>query len=192
MAARPHFIRWLEGQAQQLRAKCSLSPFARLDPFALAGKMDIPVYTPRDIPGLDAAVLHRVLADGAGEWDAATIPLPNGSHVIVMNPIPCRERQHASLMEELAHIFLKHKPSALRTINGMVLRVWKQAHETQAYWLGAAALVPQRVMKGAITRRMTVEQLAADCCVSKELIIMREKVLGLQLPRPVLVNVERL
>lgn len=171
-----------------MRAKCSLGPFARLDPFALAAKMGVPVLTPLEIPGLDPRVLQRVLAEGAGEWDAATLPLPDGSHVVVMNPTPCRERQHASLMEELAHIFLEHKPSKLTTVNGMVLREWRQAHETQAYWLGASALVPERVMKGAITKRMTLEQVAADCAVSKDLVVFRERTLGLQLQRSALVG----
>ena len=101
-----------------------------------------------------------------------------------MNPTRCRERQHASLMEELAHIALDHKPTRLTAVNGIVLREWKQAHETQAYWVGAAALVPQRVVKGAITRRMTLPELAEQCGVSQELIVFREKVLGLQLARP--------
>jgi len=187
MAARPHFIKWIEGRAQELRAKCSLAPFARLNPFTLAAEMAVPVFTPMEISELDRDMLNRVLTDGAHEWDAATIPLPDGSHVVIMNPTRGRERQHASLMEELAHIFLEHKPMKLVTVNGMVLREWKQSHETQAYWVGAAALVPERVVKGAITRNMTLPDLAEQCGVSQDLVAFRENILGLRLLRPTVV-----
>ena len=86
-------------------------------------------------------------------------------------------------MEELAHIHLNHKPKTLRTVNGLVLRDWKQSHETEAYWVGAAALVPRRVVKGAITRRMSVVQVAGACGVSTQLVEFREKVLSLRLER---------
>lgn len=177
--ATEHFINWIERKAEQLRAKCALGPFDRLDPFALAGRMEVDVFEPGTIPGLDPDVLKHVLGGGAGEWDAATIPLPEKRHVVIMNPTKGRERQHASLMEELAHIYLNHKPGRLRAINGFVLREWKQTHETQAYWVGSAALVPRRVLKGAITRKLTVVELATQCGVSSQLVQFRAKVLGL-------------
>lgn len=86
-------------------------------------------------------------------------------------------------MEELSHIHLKHKPTKLQVVNGLVLRDWNQTQETQAYWVGAAALVPRRVMKGAITRRMTLADVAGECGVSHELVGFREKVTGLKLLR---------
>lgn len=182
--ATQHFLNWVERKADQLRSKCELGPFDRLDPFALASRMDIMVVRPEEIPGIDPHALRHVVSVGADEWDAATIPLPEGRHAVIMNPTRRLERQHASLMEELAHIHLEHKPGTLRTVNGIVLREWKQTHETQAYWVGSAALVPRRVMKGAITRKMTVVALAAQCGVSRQLIQFRAKVLGLTTSLP--------
>lgn len=181
--ATANFINWIERRADELREKCSLQPFARLNPFDLAEKMSVKIFTPHDIPGLDPTVLREVVGTGAGAWDAATIPLPDGVHVVIMNPTKVKERQHASLMEELSHIHLEHKPTKLHTVNGLVLREWKQTHETQAFWVGAAALVPRRVVKGAITRRISLLELARQCGVSRELIEFREKVLGLRLHR---------
>jgi hypothetical protein len=174
-----HFINWVERRGDQLRQKCELQPFARLDPFILAERMEVPVFRPHDIPGLDPAVLKHVTVHGADEWDAGTIPLPDGRHTVIMNPTRPPERQHASLMEELAHIHLEHKPGRLHTINGIVLREWKQTDETQAYWVGAAALVPRRVIKGAITLKLTIAELAKQCVVSTQLVVFRAKVLGL-------------
>lgn len=181
--ASEHFINWIERRGNELRDKCSLAPFASLNPFDLAVKMEVVIFTPQTIPGLAPAILQQVLVNNADSWDAATLPLPDGMHVVIMNPTKGKERQHASLMEELAHIHLKHKPAKLRAVNGLVLREWNQTHETQAYWVGAAALVPRRVIKGAITRRMTLLDLARQCGVSQDLVVFREKVLGLRLLR---------
>jgi hypothetical protein len=182
--AKPHFINWVETRGQQLRARCELPPFARLDPYHLAAKMQTPVITPAEIHGMEDHVLEQVLVVGCDAWDAGTVSLPDGSHIIVMNPKKGRERQNASLMEELAHIHLGHKPTRFQSINGIVLREWNQSQETQAYWVGAAALVPRRVMKGAITRRMNILDVASQCQVSRELMEFREKLLGLRLLRP--------
>lgn len=181
--ASEHFIKWIERRAHELRDKCSLAPFASLNPYDLAVKMGVAIFTPQTIPGLDPDILHQVVVTSGGSWDAATLPLPDGMHVVIMNPTKGKERQHASLMEELSHIHLEHKPAKLRTVSGLVLREWNQTHETQAYWVGAAALVPRRVIKGAITRRMTLADLARQCGVSQDLVIFREKVLGLRLLR---------
>ena len=181
--ASPHFINWVERRGEQLRAKCGLTPFARLDPFLLAQKMEVHVIKPDDIVGVADDALEQILVLDCGSWDAGTVLLPDGRHVVVMNPKRGRERQHASLMEELSHIHLEHAPTKLQAINGIYLREWRQTHETEAYWVGAAALVPRRVVKGAITRRMTVEALAMQCGVSCPLIEFREKVLGLRLAR---------
>jgi hypothetical protein len=58
----------------------------------------------------------------------------------------------------------------------------------QAYWVGAAALLPRRVLKGAVTRGVTVADLATQCEVSQDLVGFRERVLGLRLLRSSLVG----
>jgi hypothetical protein len=182
--ATQHFLNWVEGRAERLRARCGLSPFAQLNPFRLAATMDVPVLYPREIEGVDGDVIDHVLNTGGREWDAATVPVAGVGHVIVMNPGPCSERQRASLMEELAHIDLGHKPGGFRTVGRLVLREWKQSHETEAYWVGAAALVPRRLVKGAITRGITVAAVAKECGVSQALVGFRERVLGVKFLRP--------
>jgi IrrE N-terminal-like domain len=181
--ATQQFLNWVEARGEQLRAKCQLAPFARLNPFSLADKMEVLVIKPVDVPGISQDVLDQILIADPDAWDAGTVTVGEGKHIVVMNPSRVRERQNASLMEELAHIHLGHKPSRLHIIGHIVLREWKQSHETEAYWVGAAALVPRRVVKGAITRRITVPALASQCDVSCQLIEFREKLLGLRLLR---------
>ncbi len=86
-------------------------------------------------------------------------------------------------MEELAHIELGHKPSKLIRNDGVCMRSWNQSQETQAYWVGSAALVPRRAIKGAKTMGLTIQVVADKHGVSVELVQFREKVVGIKLPR---------
>ncbi len=46
------------------------------------------------------------------------------------------------MMEELAHIHLKHKPSQfIRHDGGLACRSYDEKNEREAYWVGAATLV---------------------------------------------------
>jgi hypothetical protein len=181
--ATEHFLNWVEGKAHGLRSKCDLQPFARLDPFELANAMGVKTLEPRLVGGLTPDVLHRLLVGDSSSWSAGTLHGPDGRMYVVMNPTHDIRRQRSSLMEELAHVELGHQPSKLIHLNGVCIRSWKQAHETEAYWVGAAALVPRRVMKGARTLGLTVEEVAEKHGVSEDLVLFREKVLGIRLER---------
>jgi hypothetical protein len=85
-------------------------------------------------------------------------------------------------MEELAHLSLDHKPSRLISYDGVIVRTWNKTEETQAYWVGAAALLPRRVMKGARTLGRDAAAVANEHLVSEDLVHFREKVLGIRLP----------
>jgi hypothetical protein len=180
--ATAHFINWIEGQAHGLREMSGVSTFGRLEPTELAKKMSVEVIDPSKIKQLAREILDQLFSD-PDSWSAGTLPLPNGKMIVVMNPTHKETRQRASLMEELVHIKLKHKPTKLAHANGMTIRNWDQTQETQAYWIGAAALLPRRVMKGAKTLGWTVEKIAQDHGVSTQLVKFREKVLGIRLNR---------
>ena len=85
-------------------------------------------------------------------------------------------------MEELAHLSLNHKPSRLMCYDGVVVRTWNKTQETEAYWVGAAALLPGRILKSAFTLGRDAAALADEHMVSVELVHFREKVLGIRLP----------
>jgi len=177
-----NYQRWIEGQANVLRAKCELGPFERLEPFELAERMEIKVIGPHAISNLDPLVLSHLLDGGARNWSGGTLRLPNGHHWVVLNPTHDERRQRPTLMEELVHVHLNHEPSELRSDGEIVVRSYKKSVEQQAYFVGAAALLPQRIIKGALTRRMTVEELADEHFVSVDLVRFRMNLLGIRLP----------
>jgi hypothetical protein len=180
--AAAHFIKWVEGQAYRLRKTCSVSTFGRLEPLELAKRMSVDVIDPSCIPGLSEEILEQLFTDSRA-WSAGTLQLPNGRAIVVMNPTHLETRKRASLMEELVHIERKHKPTKLLSTDGVTFRNWNRSQETEAYWIGAAALLPRCVIKGAKTLGWTAEKVANDHGVSLQPVEFREKVLGIKLKR---------
>lgn len=178
---KPQYKRFLEGHANALRAKCALPPFGRLDPFQLARRMEMQVLMLDERCGVPLDVCERLLGCDSRAWSAGTLHLPDGGKLVVMNPTHQVQRQRASLMEEIAHIHLNHRPTQLIHVNGMVLRSWDDSAEKQAYWVGAAALLPERIIKGSRTLGKTVEEVAEEHGVSIALVKFRANILSIPL-----------
>jgi len=64
--------------------------------------------------------------------------------LILLNPARPETRQTATLMEELSHHLLRHKPCsiALNPSTGFLERSYDPSQEAEAYDLGAAILLP--------------------------------------------------
>ena len=181
MAARD-FVAWVERRGQQLRRRLALSPLAVLDPCELAQRMGVCVLSPNDILGLDPSDLHHLLVENRDGWSAGSIRLPNGRVLILLNPTHPETRKRATLMEELAHVHLDHKPSELILLDGgIAVRSFKKSQETEAYWVGAAALLPRAVLQDAATSGIGRAALARQRGVSQDLVSFREKMAGIRL-----------
>ena len=181
MPVKPQYAKFLEGHAHTLREKCGLATFARLDPFALAKVMNMEVRYVGDSSGLPGELLTTVLGDAGGSWDAGTLKFPDGRIHVYMNPNKPKDRQHSTLMEEVAHIHLGHQPTEIISCGGIVFRTCSKSHENQAYWVGAAALLPTRIIKGSKTLQRTIKDVAAEHQVSVELVRLRCNIVGVQL-----------
>jgi hypothetical protein len=180
--ASKHFIDWVERQAQALRSRLSLRPLAVLDPFELARNMEADIILPSQIPGLDAACLKQLLRIDSDAWSAGSLRLPSGDVKIVLNPNHPDTRRRATLMEELTHVFLNHKPTQLIVVDGgPAFRSFKKTHETEAYWVGAAALVPKAALERAKRNHSDRRVVASYFRVSTDLVTFRENVTGLRL-----------
>lgn len=181
MASKPA-LDWVEKKAQLMRKHLDLSPLAILDPVALARKMGIMILSPLQIPALPTNVRSQLLVLGSSSWSAGCMLLPNGKPVIVFNPTHAPTRQKATLMEELSHVFLHHKGSELQqTSTGSVFRSYNKEEEDQAYWVGAAALLPRAVLVNAKEKNMSRSELAHLHGVSQDLVRFRGNILHLQL-----------
>jgi hypothetical protein len=156
----------------------------RLDPFSLARYANLFVASFDDIaPLLSEEARQHLTTVGKHLWSggAASHALPSGEKLIILNPTHHRNRQNATLMEEICHVFLGHEPSRLavetRNKHGEVIaRDYNHAIEEEAYSTGAAALVPYTAIKRMVAEGMTSQQIAKHFRVSRQLVEYRIKV----------------
>lgn len=179
-----------KGRHHELRA-LGLRQFAglrrddeRLDPFELArvAKLFVAPFDQIE-PLLTEETKKHLLGDGAEMWSggAASVTLPNGQKLIILNPTHSRTRQNATLMEEVCHLFLGHKPSRLAIENKnkdgkVIARDYNHSIEEEAYSTGAAALVPYAGLKRMVNAGKTVAEIARHFNVSRALVEYRIKV----------------
>jgi hypothetical protein len=175
--------RQFELYATGFRDFAGVRPDAALDPFRLAAFANLLVVAFEDIKGLTAEVSAHLLGDASEKWSggACSVPLPDGKKIVILNPNHGRMRTNATLMEEVSHVFLGHRPSRLKvvaeTANGQtVSREYRKADEEQAYGTGAAALVPFASLKRFMHEGLTSTEIAKHFRVSRELVEYRLKV----------------
>ena len=178
-----------------------------LDPFALARFARLLVVDFDSIEGLSPESRARLLGPAVDEWSggACSRPLPNGWRLVILNPAHGPRRNRATLMEEIAHVFLGHTPNRLAVVSEtpmdassseyrlqaesgdqhasnrqkhrrVLAREYNQADEEAAYAVGAAALVPYGSLRQLVTRGRSSTEIARHFRVSRQLVEYRIKV----------------
>lgn len=158
-----------------------------LDPFALAHFAKLMVIDFDAIEGLSPETRAHLLGDGVEEWSggACSRPLPNGWRLVILNPAHGKRRNRATLMEEVAHVFLGHSPNRLAVVGRPTVRDgatrtlardYNHDAEEAAYATGAAALVPYGALRRFVTGGRTADQIARHFRVSRQLVEYRIKV----------------
>lgn len=177
-----------KGRQYELRA-LGLRDFAGvreaepLDPFALAQFAKLMVIDFEMIEGLSEETREHLLGAGSGSWSGGTAsrPLPNGWRLVILNPKHGRQRNNATLMEEVCHVFLGHKANRLSIVaqnkqGKTVARDYNEADEEAAYAVGAAALVPYAALRRFVLQGKNSREIAQHFNVSRELAEYRIKV----------------
>ena len=156
----------------------------RLNPFELARYAKLLVVTYELIePFLTEKTKAHLIGEGKDKWSggACSQALPDGRKLIVLNPTHGANRQNATLMEEISHVFLGHKPSklAVTTYNKFgkpIAREYQADVEEEAYSVGAAALIPFSALRRMVNQGKTSREIARHFNVSRELVEYRMKV----------------
>ena len=169
-----------EPKAQQLRSLLCLRPEDILDPFDLAPRVGLTLMDVLDVPIDDE--LRSYLLDGAGShWSAGVYPapLPDGTYLCILNPTHDLRRKRISLMEEIAHVFCRHRPTTVRDVGGGVLnRDYDASQEGEAYGIGAAAIMPWASFFHDLNNGMSVGEIAAKYGISTALVVYRISITG--------------
>ena len=173
--------RW-EPHGQALRRLLSLSPHQLLDPFALAGKVGLKLVDVCELcEQIGPEITELVLVKDKDGWSGGVFarPLPDGKRVCILNSTHGGRRTKVTLMEEIAHVHLKHKPTGLmRSADGLRMRNYDKTQEEDAYGVGAAALLPWASFFRAINKGTTVNELAEEYDLSEQLIRYRIQITG--------------
>lgn len=151
-----------------------------LRPFGIASALD-------QVTLLRRADLERMVsADAVAEaygpsrsrWSAVTVALNGRGHLIILNDSHADTRQNATLMEELFHIRLRHKPTRIVAcpLTGLLKREYDRNTEEDAYWSAAAALIPYVSLRAHVNRGDTIDHIARHFEVSNDLVCFRLKV----------------
>lgn len=178
-----------KGRHHEIRAR-ALREFAGLkfddqplDPFKLARYAKLLVARLEDIEALSEESRSHLLGEGKDMWSggAASQKLPDGRRLIILNPTHGKNRHSATLMEEVCHVFLGHRPSRLaieaKNKQGKTIaRDYDQAIEEEAYGTGAAALIPFTGLKRFVLQGKTSSEIARHFRVSRALVEYRIKI----------------
>ena len=175
--------RQFELNALGFRDFAQVTPGVPLDPFRLAEFANLLVVDFDQIKGLNEETREHLLGSASEKWSggACSVPLPDGRRIVILNPNHGRMRTNATLMEEVSHVFLGHKPSRLKVVaeteNGQTIsREYRKTDEEAAYATGAAALVPFSALRRFVLDGSTSQQIARHFRVSRELVEYRLKV----------------
>lgn len=162
----------IERRAAAVRSDLAMDQIEALDPHRLALHLGAEVLRLSDLIH-DEAVLLRARAMG---FDGMASPHPDdGTPIIVLNCGRPLRRRTATLMEELAHLVLEHRPSILvrDPALGVLHRSYDKSQEAEAYDLGGAMLLPkERIQRDVGEERLAGEIANAHAC-SEQLVIYR-------------------
>ena len=171
-----------EPHAQVLRKLLNLASHQVLDPYKLAAKVGLRLIDAQSVcDQLDRGIARRILVQDSDAWSGGVLaqPLPDGTRICILNSTHDPKRMKITLMEEIAHVHLRHVPTGLvRSSDGLRMRDYDKAQEEEAFGVGAAALLPWEVFFRAINGGTTINQLAERYELSTQLLTYRVKITG--------------
>lgn len=174
-------VREFEKSALRIRKFVGLSLYDKLDPYDLAARLGMRVIEIKELPNISDQTARTLLLEKACEWSGASSgKLPDGSALIVLNMTQSPQRRKATLMEEICHVLLGHQRNRLSS-DLLGSRDYNKKDETEAYGVGAAALVPFAGLCHFVAQGLSLAEIARHYDVTKPLIEYRVRITGLRL-----------
>lgn len=177
--AKRGFKAWCERIAEQYRTKFGLEKTAPLPAMRMAAHMNVTVWNPKDIPGLDPEVCDHLLGQAASNWSAATLSY-NGRYLIVLNSQHSDGRQSNDLMHELSHLICDHDPARVDISEDgiLLLKSYNPEQEEEADLLASTLLLPRVALVKIKNEGVSISDAAGHFGVSTALLEMRLNVTG--------------
>lgn len=151
-----------------------------VDPSLLADRVGLHLVDANSaLEGFSKADRDHLLVTASDAWSGGVLPkpLPSGKCICILNPNHTRRRNKITLMEEVVHIHRKHRPSGLRDVMpGLRVRDYHKEHETEAYGVGAAVLLPWSEFYHQLDAGTPIAEIADTFDVTEALVQYRIKI----------------
>lgn len=171
------FKTWCERYAVEKRSELGLKPTDPLDPFKLAGNLQIRVWTPHDVPGLNKKTITTLLRnDGKTPSCWSAVSLVVGRRVVViLNSSHSPARQASDLTHELSHRIRGHTALDVEvSAEGlMLLKSYDKLQEEEADWLSGCLLLPREALVSIKKRKLEIAEAASTFGVSQRMLNYR-------------------
>jgi Zn-dependent peptidase ImmA (M78 family) len=175
MALRRGFKNEANEIAREVRKELGLRPVDRLDPWRLAGHLDIPVVPLSALEDTAPDGVRHFTAVEPGAFSAVTV-FRGPTRLIVHNDSHTQGRQASNIAHELGHGLLLHPPAPALGDGGC--REWDQILEEEANWLAGALLVSEEAAVLVVRRSLSLEEAATAYGVSEAMMRFRINVTG--------------
>jgi Zn-dependent peptidase ImmA (M78 family) len=156
--------------ALEVRRELGVIPIDRLDAWALARHLDIPVHPLSALHQWAAAALHHFSEVHPAVFSAVTV-FDGPRRAIYHNDAHNPGRQASNLAHELAHGLLLHPPTPALDDRGC--REWDQNIEDEATWLGGVLLITEQAALSIARRGLSMGEAAAIYGVSEQMVRYR-------------------
>jgi hypothetical protein len=169
------FKAWAERTSLTFRKELELTADDPLLPNALADYLRVALWTPHNVPGMTKDILDQLLEHDPWGWSGTSLQI-NGQGIVIYNPKHSSGRQASDITHELAHIILDHQPATIvlsADLDTVGMRSFNQKQEDEANCLAWTLLLPRDGLIQAKLRRRTIEEIAAQYCVTKSLVTYR-------------------
>ncbi|MEZ6030411.1 MAG: ImmA/IrrE family metallo-endopeptidase [Hyphomonadaceae bacterium] len=164
------FITQAEDMAAEFRSELGLSDSDPICPFALADHLAVPIRPILQDAGIPEEVRNYFSSEGQNKFSATT--LFDGIYAeILLNDSHHRNRQHSSIVHELAHIILRHPARPPVREDGC--RHFDPVLELEAKELGNIVLVPKPAALRAVENFVSHMEAARFFGVSPSLLTYR-------------------
>lgn len=164
----------------QYRQLLKLESHAPLPAKLLAKYVGVDLKTPSDIPGLREDALQDLYGEGSDSWSGITLPTKYNGVVVIFNPKESKARRESTLMHEMSHIILNHKPSVIGSTKAVSipLRNYDPIQENEASWLGSCLQLPRDMLLWCCKNKMDREEIARYANASIKMTQFRLNVSG--------------
>lgn len=182
-----------ERKALRIRKFAGVRGGVAVDPYALAASLGLKLVEPQAIEALPAEFRNQLLHIDARGWSGSVTPvLPDGSRIVVLNPLQSDSRRASTLMEEICHVLLGHEADRLDFGETRGSRVYDEEKESEAYGVGAAVLLPFHVLREwlsefrasgrdleSLNKDGDIAALGRRYGVSRALVVYRMRIVGI-------------